>query len=74
MLAELIDIIYIVYLDDILIFSEDPIEYIRYIYKVLERLRKADLYINLRKCRFKVDRVNFLRFVVSPGGIEMELE
>ena len=37
------------YLDNILIFSNSREEYIKYVYKVLERLRKAKLYIKLLK-------------------------
>jgi transposase InsO family protein len=39
---------------------------------VLERLRKYRLYAKISKCSFEVDTVNFLGFVVSPHGIQME--
>ena len=52
MLKGLIDITYIIYLDDIFIFSKNPKDYEKHIRKVLERLRKAKLYINLDKCDF----------------------
>jgi hypothetical protein len=51
-LEDVIDIIYIVFMDDILIFSEDPKEYIRYIRIVLKKLIEASLYIKLSKCKF----------------------
>ena len=37
-LIDYLDEFYITYLDDILIYSEDPLEYNEYIYKVLTRL------------------------------------
>ena len=44
------DITYIVYLDNILIFSDNLVEYKRHIREVLEQLKKANLYANLAKC------------------------
>jgi hypothetical protein len=48
-LAGLVDVSCIVYLDDILIFSDDEVDYEQYIKEVLERLYKADLYTNRDK-------------------------
>ena len=46
----LVDITYIVYLNDILIFSNDKASYKLYIHEVLDYLRKANLYVNVDKC------------------------
>ena len=74
-LAEKLNIFVIVYLDDILIYTEDPgkahVEAVRW---VLGVLRKYGLYANLKKCRFHKDEVRFLGFVVSRDGIRMEEE
>ena len=74
-LAEKLDIFVIVYLDDILIYTEDPgqphVDAVRW---VLEQLRKHGLFANLKKCRFHQDEVRFLGFVVSAQGISMEEE
>ena len=74
-LAEKLDIFVIVYLDDILIYTEDPgkahVEAVRW---VLDVLRKYGLYANLKKCRFHKDEVRFLGFVISRDGIRMEEE
>ena len=51
-LAELMDVSCIIYLDDILVFSNNPEEHERYILKVLERLKAADLYVNRNKYEF----------------------
>lgn len=71
-LQGLIDHFYIVYLDDILIFSRNKADHKQHVRQVLERLQQHQLYVNLEKCQFGVDRVDFLGFVVSPKGIEME--
>ena len=40
-LFDYLNVFYIAYLDDILIYSEDPLEYETYVRKVLKRLYKA---------------------------------
>jgi predicted aspartyl protease len=41
------------YLDDILIYSEDPKEHATHVKKVLQRLRDAGLQVDIKKCEFK---------------------
>jgi hypothetical protein len=48
----LVNIICIVYLDDVLIFLETKKEYISYIREVLQQLRKAKLFVKLLKCKW----------------------
>ncbi len=74
-LAEKLDIFVVVYLDDILIYTEDSGQpHVEAVQWVLEQLRKHGLYANLKKCRFHEDEVRFLGFVVSAQGIRMEEE
>ena len=72
-LAEKLDVFVIVYLDDILIYTEDPgqphVDAVRW---VLDQLRKYSLFANLKKCRFHQDEIRFLGYVVSSKGISME--
>ena len=74
-LAEKLDIFVVVYLDDILIYTEDPgqphVEAVRW---VLDQLRKHSLFANLKKCRFHQDEVRFLGYVVLSKGISIEAE
>jgi hypothetical protein len=51
------------YLDDILIYSEDPAQHEGHVTKVLERLREYGLYCKPEKCEFSVKKVGFLGFV-----------
>src|SRR5450432_378265 len=60
------------YLDDIIIYSEDPLEHESHVRKVLERLRKAGLQVDINKSEFRVTRTKFLGFVVSTNGIEVD--
>jgi len=73
-LAGLVDLICIVYLDDILIYSTDPAEHTLHVRSVLERLRQWNLYVNEEKCIFHTTSVTFLGFIVSTEGIKMEPE
>ncbi len=66
LLAKKLDIFVVVYLDDILIYTEDPGRpHVDAVWWVLEQLRKHGLYANLKKCRFHEDEVWFLGFFVS---------
>ena len=71
-LAGLVDTICIVYLDDILIFSEKPEDHQQHVRSVLERLQQARLFANPEKCEFHINEVSFLSFIVSPQGIKIE--
>jgi alpha-D-ribose 1-methylphosphonate 5-triphosphate synthase subunit PhnH len=53
--SDLLDINVVVYLDDILIFSETPEDHKWHVHEVLKRLRKASLFALLKKCAFSVE-------------------
>ena len=72
-LAEKLDIFVFVYLDDILIYTEDPSQpHVEVMCWILDQLRKYLLFINLKKCCFHQDEVRFLGYVMSSKGISME--
>ena len=74
-LAEKLDIFVIVYLDDILIYTDDDGDgHVSAVRWVLEQLRKFSLFANLKKYRFHHEEVRFLGYVVSSKGIRMEDE
>ena len=64
-----LDAFVLVYLDDILIFSQTLQEHIRHIRQALEKLREAKLYARLHKCSFFQDQVEYLGFDVSAQGV-----
>jgi len=53
------------YLDDILIYSDDPLTHQEHVNKVLQRLRDADLQANIQTCKFGVTRTIYLGFIIS---------
>lgn len=74
-LTEKLDIFIVIYLDDILIYTEDPRQpHVEVVQSVLEQSQKYSLYMNLKKCWFHEDEIWFLGFVVLAQGIRMEEE
>jgi len=71
-LRDYLDDFYSAYLDDILIYSDDPSKHTEHVRKVLQRLREAGLYINLKKCEFSVIEVKYLRLIITTKGVRMD--
>ncbi len=61
-----------VYLDDILIFSQNERDHIQHVRLVLQRLLENHLFAKLEKCEFHAQSVPFLGFILSPEGIRMD--
>ena len=68
----LLDTIYIVYLNNIIVYSNNYEAYTHYIQIVLERLQEYKLYINLKKCSFYITSIDFLGFIISVDGVSIE--
>ena len=62
----------VVYFDDILVYSKDEVAHVEHLRAVLQLLRQNQLYANAKKCRFMVDSLEFLGFVVSAKGVEVD--
>ena len=60
------------YLDDILIYTDDDGGHIAVVQWVLEQLKKFLLFANLKKCQFHQEEVLFLGYVMSSKSIRME--
>src|SRR5258708_17638210 len=71
-LRDLMDICTVGYLDDILIYSDSLEDHRDHICEVLHCLHTAGLYANLKKCKFHTDTVEYLRFILSPKGLQMD--
>ena len=69
--SDLLDVCVMIYLDDILIYSNNMSEHHRHVKEVLKRLRKAGLYAKAEKCEFHSESVEYLGYILSPSGLTM---
>ena len=70
-LREFLDNGVVVYLDDILISSENLHDHIKLVKQVLDKLEQHDLAISLKKSVFHVKEVEFLGYIVKTNGVTM---
>ena len=74
-MAKKLDVFVIVYLDNILIYTEDESQgHVEAVQLVLDLLQKNGLFANLKKCRFHQNEVRFLRYIVSAQRVQMKDE
>ena len=69
-----VDQFVVVFIDDILVYSQDRENHDTHLRVVLETLRKEQLYAKLNKCEFWLNEVSFLRHIVSKEGIRVDLK
>ena len=62
----------IIYLDDIIVFSDNPSEHLRRLRGVFAKLDKAGLKLKPNKCEFFKTRITYLGHIVSSKGIETD--
>ena len=68
----LADVICVVYVDDIFVFSCKGEDHTTNVRRVLERLIAHNLFVKAEKCSFNTRSVSFLGHIISPGGISMD--
>ena len=70
--SDLLDISMIIYLDNILIYSNNSADHKKHVHEVLCCLCENGLYVHLDKCRFSEDTVKYLSFILSKDGLKMD--
>ena len=65
---------YIAYLDNILIYSENLLNYKEHVWKILLQLCKAGLQANIKKYKFNVTCTKYLGFIINIDNIKVDLE
>ena len=69
--SDLLDVCIMIYLNDILIYSNNMSERHWHVKEVLKCLRKAGLYVKAEKCEFHSKSVEYLGYILSPSGLTM---
>jgi hypothetical protein len=67
-----LDKIVVVFIDDILIYSQNEQEHEEHLRKVLQRLRDCQLYAKLSKCEFWISEVLFLGHILNREGLAVD--
>ena len=63
----------VVYLDDILIFSQTWEEHLHHIWEVLQTLQQHNLCANLEKYTFGMTQVQYLGYIIYERGLNVDL-
>lgn len=61
-----------IYMDDMIIYSNDEITHLECTQRVLKKLRDNDLYLNLKKCYFSQQQVEYLGLIISHNHVAMD--
>jgi len=69
--ADMLDVCIVVYLDDILIYSEDMESHQQHVWEVLCHLQLHGLFTKPEKCEFHSDSVEYLGYHLSLDGLTM---
>ena len=70
--SNLLNISIVIYLDDILIYSDNLVDHKKHVKEVLSRLRDNWLYASPTKCIFHQDKIEFLGFVLGSDSLRMD--
>jgi hypothetical protein len=73
-LFDYLDNFCIAYLNNILIYPDNPLEHEIYIRLVLQKLRDTGLQTDIKKYKFNITRTKYLGFIISTNDISIDLE
>jgi hypothetical protein len=69
---EYLDRFVVVFIDDILVYSNNDSDHEEHLRMVLQKLRDNRLYARFSKCEFWIDEVPLLGHIISNGGISVD--
>ena len=69
--SDLLDVCVMIYLDDILIYSNNMSKHHQHVKEILKYLHKAGLYAKAEKCEFHSESVEYLGYILSSSGLTM---
>ena len=69
--SDFLNVCVMIYLDDILIYSNNMSEHHWHVKEVLKCLYKTGFYTKVEKCKFHSELVKYLGYILSPFGLTM---
>ena len=69
--TDMLNVCMVVYLNDILIYSDNVEDHVKHIREVLWHLHQHKLFAKPEKCEFHLDSVEYLGYFLSPNGLTM---
>ena len=70
-LKKYLNILYTIYLNNIFIYNDNKKNYILYVEKILKKLKKINLFLNINKYDFHVIRIKYLKLIIIIEGIKI---
>ena len=74
MLQKYLDDFCTTYLNDIFIYNNSKAKHIEHVNKMLFKLKKANLYLNIDKCEFHVIKIKYLNLIIIIKNIQMNFD
>jgi hypothetical protein len=66
-----LNVFVVIYLNDILLYSQNEKKHTNHVRRVLKRLRKYKLFAKLNKCDFDLKEIDYLKFIVKINDMRM---
>ncbi len=73
-LHDFLNVFCIVYMNDILIYSNSKKKHTQHVHQILKRLKVVELQINIEKCEFSVIEIKYLSLIIITYEIKMNFE
>ena len=70
-LKKLMNVICIIYSNDILNFNKNLANHQRHMQQAFDCLKNFELCVNLKKCEFVIEKIEFLSFIVFTKRVQM---
>ena len=64
MLKEYLNNFVIIYFNNVLIYLDDLKMHYKHVYKILVKLNKQAMYVKKSKNRFKIKKIQFLKYII----------
>ena len=62
------------YVDDVIVYSDIRDDHVNHVFKILVKLKKAKLYLNIDKFEFFVTSIKYLELIITTDEVKMNLK